>query len=210
MSAGLRAPLAERMPLALELIKLLRPTCNRIELAGSMRREKQMVGDIDIVLRPTLTGRATGLFDEITTAPAPHAYLDLLDALLASGQLTKRLDEQGRPCWGQRHQRAVYQGVAVDLFCVLPPSQWGVIQFIRTGPADWSQAFVTPTSLGGRFLPPGHKVENGALWRLVGSEWVLVPTPEETDFFVAIGHPYVEPKHRRLESELPRVSRRLF
>lgn len=45
-------PLSEAKTIALEIYELLKPHCERIKIAGSIRREKAFVNDIEIVCIP--------------------------------------------------------------------------------------------------------------------------------------------------------------
>ena len=44
--------LAEAQKLTEEILDILRPLCERVEIAGSIRRKKAEVHDVDIVLIP--------------------------------------------------------------------------------------------------------------------------------------------------------------
>ncbi len=52
MSTSVRRPLAEGEAIASALVADLEPYCARIQVAGSIRRRKEMVGDIEIVAIP--------------------------------------------------------------------------------------------------------------------------------------------------------------
>ena len=126
-----RIPLAEARILASELVGMLAPSCDRIAVAGSIRRGSPTVGDIEIVCLPKFLQRTDGLFgDEFTLEDLCHEWCD---GCLSDGTFAKRLDVNGRPAWGRKHKRALFQGVPVDLFSVIEPAQWGVILAIRTG-----------------------------------------------------------------------------
>lgn len=94
---------------------------------------------------------------------------------------------------GPRYKRLrhVASGVCCDLF-ITTPECWGVIFAIRTGPGDYSRELVTVAKR------LGYQVEDGRLWRLHrdGARDV-VPTPEEADFFRALGVPMPAPAERR-------------
>jgi DNA polymerase/3'-5' exonuclease PolX len=177
----LRIPRELALDVADELLAILMPYCERIEIAGSIRRKKTTVKDIELVYIPKMEGSNNALLLE-------------LDALVFTGVIEKRLNhERGTPeAWGPKHQRALYKGVPIDLFGVPDPDCWGVIFAIRTGPAEYSQQLVTRRESGGRFLLPGMKVEDGTLW----DDGKPVPCPEETDFFNYVGKPYVNPEDR--------------
>ena len=92
--------------------------------------------------------------------------------LLATGQLEKRPDNQGRYCWGTGVKRAVFfQGkdyAPVDLFQVIEPAQWGVIFAIRTGPGDFNHLLVTSRYKGGA-CPTNRRVAGGQVWDTSGA-----------------------------------------
>lgn len=204
-----RIPLARAEELADDIVALLRPQCNRIAVAGSIRRRKPLVKDIEIVASPLIELTAVDLFGTL------HDETDMLhaacDRLLADGTVAQRLDVNGRPRWGKRLKLLSYQGVSVDLFAVMPPASWGVIYAIRTGSAEFSHRFVTAKSIGGA-LPPYMLVRDGCLYRHIQgmdlpvdkemrrqypAGWLVeVPTPTEESFFEAIGMDWVEPEAR--------------
>jgi hypothetical protein len=93
-----------------------------------------------------------------------------------------------------------YAGIAVDLFLVLPPAQWGVQAVIRTGPAEFSHWMVTKKSKGGA-LPDGYIVEDGVVGKRVFSlkgevRGNAISMPEEIDFLNFCGLGWIEPKDR--------------
>lgn len=185
--------------LAQEVVALLEPACERIEIAGSIRRRQPDVGDIEIVGQPRLKA-VPGLF-----SAADGGYVDLLDRACGAlrGLLGKRPDGEGRHAWGPRYKRATYKGFALDLFAVLPPAQWGVIFTIRTGPADFSHQLVTPR--GHRFIamrgpmreglmPTDYHVRNGTV---LDGEGGVLDVPEEEDLFRLWGIEWIPPEERR-------------
>jgi DNA polymerase/3'-5' exonuclease PolX len=158
--------LAYARDLAEALVELLRPACQRIEIAGSIRQQKPNPNDIEIVAVPKWRGQVTLTWG---VEPAENV-LDLrCNELLATGQLEKRPDNQGRHYWGTGVKRAVFfQGkdyAPVDLFQVIEPAQWGVIFAIRTGPGDFNHRLVTSRALGGACLLD-RKVAGGRVWDL--------------------------------------------
>lgn len=189
-------PLNYAQALAEELIAMLRPGCGRIEVAGSIRRKVGDVGDIEIVCQTDADG------------------LTLADQLLAQGVLTKR------HAWGAAYKAAMWRGINVDIFVVLPDRQWGATFWLRTGSREANQIAVTQRYKNG-LLPDDIIFNQGQFWRLdrslaeierahsaVGFEklknkgdWsayngVILPTPEESDVFAILGIPYVEPVYR--------------
>jgi hypothetical protein len=194
-----RIPLAEGRDLAGELVALLESTCERIEIAGSIRRERELVGDIELLAIPRITAEAD-MFGNVVPDRWTNDLDDLCAKLRGDGVLADRPDKNGRPAWGSRYKRARYKGVALDLFSVIAPATWGVLFMIRTGPADFSHVLVTSQveripALGcyGR-LPTWAKVEGGALRYAKTGEPFEMPT--EHRFFDRIGVEWVEPRDR--------------
>ena len=200
--------LAYAREMAEVLVELLAPACRRIEIAGSVRRQKAKPNDIEIVCEPKLTDQGRNLCD--------LACADLL----RTGQLEKRPDSRGRHCWGTGIKRAIfYQGsnyAPVDLFQVVEPRQWGVIYAIRTGPGDFNRLLVTSRRWGGG-CPLDRKVAGGRVWfidpgredlaRMPATKFArlaergeieatMIPAPEEEDFFRVLDVPCWPPEQR--------------
>lgn len=47
-----KLPYEHMLSIALPVVELLRPRCKRIEIAGSLRRRREEIGDIEIVAEP--------------------------------------------------------------------------------------------------------------------------------------------------------------
>lgn len=166
----------EAQQIAEELIKKLSSHCLRIEIAGSLRRLKPEIGDIELVARPK---PRYDLFGNILSDDHDLNYFDYA----AIGKPIKN---------GNKYKQILlWEEINLDLFIVTPPAQWGVIFLIRTGSAEFSHRFVTPRNQGG-LLPSNFKVQDGAVW----SNNHIIETPEEKDFFALAGVPFIEPEQR--------------
>ena len=187
-----RIPLAQAGRLAAEVVALLEPACERIEIAGTIRRGKPDVGDLEILAMPIIE-QGHDMFGEPNCA-----YINRLDTictlLLRDHTFEPRRDVNGRGAFGERYKRLSYKGVALDLFSVIEPAQWGVLYLIRTGPADFSHRFVTSRTAGG-MLPPWAQVADGAIRHRGTGE--VYATPEEADVFALIGVEWIEPGDRQ-------------
>lgn len=156
------------------------PYYERCEIAGSLRRMKDDVGDIELVATPKMLPSYDLFGQEI----GKHSMLDDRRIYLPYGKIIKA---------GQRYvQVDLWEGIKLDFFVVLPPASWGVILAIRTGPADFSKWIVTPRNKGGA-LPLGWKVEDGRVW----DGQVTMDFQEEAKFLEWIGVGCVEPKDRQ-------------
>jgi DNA polymerase/3'-5' exonuclease PolX len=199
-----RVPLAQAERIAAEALALLAPACRRIEIAGSIRRRRREVADVELVAVPILEPTQLDLWG--ATTRERDLLHDLCDLLLADGVLAHRPDTNGRRAFGPRFKRLVYEGHAggagtlpLDLFVVTPPAQFGAVLAVRTGPAEYSHRLVTPRQHGGG-MPAGMRLEAGALWD--GGR--VVETPEERDFFAALGLVWLPPEQRTDDSRLVR------
>ena len=183
--------------LATQIVDYLKPACERIEVAGSIRRQLAQVGDIEIVAVPTLSPDLLGEASE--TRP--------IDELLEKAVKAQRLGiVQGhRP--GARNPRYIILNRSkppqLDLFLV-PAEEWGVAFAIRTGPAPYSRLLVTERYRGGR-LADGLRVHGNRLWRQRPRDEPeeLLETPEESDFLQWCGgwhHPRERGQGRRAQA----------
>jgi len=93
--------------IAAEVIKRVSPYCQRIEVAGSIRRQKEIVHDIDMVLIPSDPWNLEG---EVLALARPFQPK-------MSGEKLKRFD---------------YNGAQVDLYYASPET-WSTLLLIRTG-----------------------------------------------------------------------------
>lgn len=184
MSAGTRLDLLAAARVAHRVVAWLTPGCSRIEVAGSIRRRRPDVGDVEIVAVPRLVdGERPSLFDP----PSRVSALDpVLAGLIADGRLAPHPE---RPANGEKYKRLWIPtpGIQLDLFLVTPPAEWGPILTIRTGPAAFSERLVT------MLKRKGWGSRDGRVLNLRGE---VVPCPEERDFFVACGEPWTEPEDR--------------
>ncbi len=106
-----RMPLGQARLIALDLVAQLReavPGLEMIEVAGSVRRMRETVGDLDLVAAS----------DEPETVVAAFAALPAVERVESRGPTRCRV--------------ALVSGIAADLW-VLPPQHWGALLFHVTG-----------------------------------------------------------------------------
>jgi DNA polymerase/3'-5' exonuclease PolX len=166
--------------IAEHLVADFAPFCERIEIAGSVRRGKADVDDIEICAAPKMITQR----DLFGAEAAVQSQLETpLSQLMTQAAYVKN---------GPRYKQIrLPEGINLDLFIVLPPAQWGVIVAIRTGPAEFSKWCVTPRMHGGA-MPMGWRCDEGQITN--GIE--VLPMPEETDFLKFLGLGAVEPSQR--------------
>lgn len=199
MSQGQPRPYGEASRAASALVGALEAGCERIEIAGSLRRRKPEVRDIEVVAIARLEDRPG---EDLWATKTTHDVLEeRIAEFLASGFLEVRQVENHRidgrvelqTKLGPAFKALVFRGIPVDLFIVRRPATWGCIFALRTGPGDWNTRLVMDCKAIGR------RVEGGQVTRWDGTRWVAVPTPEEADFFAALGQPWVSPADRRVD-----------
>lgn len=166
------------------LVKALRPACLRVEIAGSVRRGKPEVKDIELVVVPNKWQPAFGE----NIPPLDRKLNEMVNA-----GMFQRGDKDGSRL--KTFVVPTVEGnIKLDLFIVLPPAQWGVIYTLRTGPSDFSHWLVTWRAAGGA-CPNTLHVQEGCVRELQSEK--LIATPEERDFFTALDLGWVEPGERK-------------
>lgn len=183
-----KMPLTQAVNLAERIIKELSPVCAKIEVAGSVRRQKKMIGDIEIV---AIARQQLDLFgDPSGSLLSPH-----LEILAQQGRIIKSEGKEKR--WGEKWKRfhlPAMPELSIDLF-ITTPDEWGYTFTIRTGCKEFSHKLVTPRQQGG-FLPGNLRVGGCRLWLMDGSK--VLPTPDEGEFFAALGLVYIPPELREV------------
>jgi DNA polymerase/3'-5' exonuclease PolX len=171
MSTGTRIPLQQGMEIGMDLYWKLHPHCEIISCAGSLRRERPTIGDVEIVC-------------------VPRAYE--ASPLFASGLATV-VNEWPKvkgelPC--RYTQRMLPDGIPLDLFMVHPDG-YGLQLAIRTGSAEWSHQV-----LARAWVRAGYHSKGGLLRRQDGS---VVPCRTEGELFDRIGLKWVDPREREVK-----------
>jgi hypothetical protein len=174
-----------------EVMVALAPQCERIEVAGSIRRLEPEVGDIEIVYESKLRTMQSSLFDGVATEMYPLAF-DLIDELVERGVLVYDTDVRRN---GPLYKRMVHMasGVVVELFRATCEN-WGLILALRTGPAEFNKILVAhgwDPGVNG-ILPPDVAIQGGTVY----VRGVARSVPEETDFFRLINVPCWPPHAR--------------
>jgi DNA polymerase/3'-5' exonuclease PolX len=185
----IRYELEYAMAIAEAVVHYLSPVCERIAIAGSLRRRKATVKDIEIVAVPKMNVIQADLFG---TAVEEEDAID--DAIAEANRreytwLEWAVDKgTGEVRDGDRYKKLVDSrtGVPIDLFLVRPPAQWGVIFMLRTGSSEWNQKFIK------RLDDLGLRMREG---RILDKKGVL-DTPEEEDVFAAAKVKWKDPTGR--------------
>ena len=153
----------------------LAPMCTRIEIAGSIRRRKPMVGDIDLVIEPK-PGQLRGI---------KQRCLQGGPMVMADGELNYLLMMVGN--------------IQLDIFFARPavpdlldprPPNFGSILLCRTGSKEHNIWLISQAKANGcAWLPYEGVMKNG---RIIAAE-------TEQDSFKEIWINYVKPEHREIK-----------
>ena len=158
--------------IAEEIMVLLDGSCDRKEIAGSIRRRKPDVGDIEILCIPRLEGIADSLDRRV-------------QGLMFQGVLAHRLNRLGRKVYGPKNKLMVHvpSGIGVDIFSTTEEC-WPVSMVVRTGGKATNQRIAMAA------------LERGYQFHAYGSGF---STPDgdivcrsEREVFEAVGLPYRE------------------
>jgi DNA polymerase/3'-5' exonuclease PolX len=195
MSAGnFRLPLHLAADLAAKIAADLAPCCERVEIAGSIRRQRPDIGDIELVVIPKF---ARSLLDDVPGA----SFLDMhLVSLMARRKLLR--------AWSENTQmesltcRDFYVGSLFNerkLFKVQinisNADRWPVELAIKTGPAEFSHRLVCHSDNPARgFLPHGWRIGDG--WQVFDAKGERVLFESERQFIETFCGAWVPPERR--------------
>jgi DNA polymerase/3'-5' exonuclease PolX len=170
-----------------ELVAELTPRCQQVRIAGSLRRGKPDVGDIEILYVP----RSGQVHKPGELFAQPGSLADeLTDRWVDAGVLIKRPNSNGSTTWGGLNKLAIHAAshMPVDLFATTT-ERWFVSLVVRTGSAE------TNIRLAGNALRRGWKLHAyGAIERADTGEQFF-PTSER-EVFELCGVQYLEPSAR--------------
>ena len=161
--------LLEATLIANELVNKLRPYCDRIEVAGSIRRGRREVKDIDIVAIPN---------EEKLTAGGYFGRRHLVSAIATSNMERN----------GQLIAAFLYKDAPVDIYWTTPET-WGTLLLIRTGSKQHNIKLCTLAKSRGWHLAAGGDGLFDAYKRRIAGNG-------EEGIFKALGLPFIPPGER--------------
>lgn len=171
-------PWLQAMEVAQELWVDLWHFADQVEIAGSLRRLKEEVGDIEIIYIPKLKNRQMASVTD-----------EWIAELLVNGVLKKRPNKRGHFTWGQKNKLALHHsGIPVDLFAATETNWWNYL-VCRTGPAESNMRIASAAIRKGWKWNP-----YGAGFTRDGVEYVV---KSERDVFDFVELPYLEPWDRK-------------
>lgn len=187
-------PLAEAFAVASQLVKILGPGCERIEVAGSIRRRKSEVSDVEIVYVPILEPLYDLFGDKAGSA---DKSVERIDGMIRAGILQKRKNVNGSEIWGQRNRlaRHVESGIPVDLFATTDSAWWNYL-VCRTGGRETNERIARcARARGWKWNPYGDGFTD---LDSAGNEMKCsrFGVSSERDVFEFVGLEFAEPEER--------------
>lgn len=175
-------------------LEKLAPLTEKLALAGSIRRQRPTVGDIEIVLVPKLVARQPDPFEKMLGSmrePPVDVADTFLNLALAHGHLKKRVGQAGHTAWGPSNKLAidVASGIPIDFFSTTLEC-FPMLLVIRTGGKQTNINLANAAARRGWKLKPYH---GGYENRRTG-EMHICKTEEECFTFVGLQCP--PPTHR--------------
>lgn len=171
--------------------------CEKVEIAGSIRRGKPKVHDIEIVATPVFSTIEQAVIDGVKRETVNSLHMRMLrlrqDGIVTADRMRK---DRHRDPFGERYYRFHYntddRKIPIDLFVVIPPAQWGTQLLIRTGSAAFSKWIVSQRINQGLHFKDGHLEHD-----VTG----VIDTPTEESVFEALRLPYVPPEQREMDEQ---------
>lgn len=181
-----RYPRNQALAVAAQLQAILFPACERIAIAGSLRRGKPDVGDIELLFIPKLSKRPDGLFDERIV----DVCFEVCEKLLRDGVLAKRPNVNGHFAWGEKNKLAIHlpSGIGVDFFAT-SMDRWFMSLVIRTGPKDFNLRLIESASR------KGLRVHAYGVFEKMTTGEKIIPNSEQ-EVLELSGMPWIEPRNR--------------
>lgn len=160
------------------VVAKLMPVSERVLIAGSLRRKKSEIKDIDLVIIPR-RDQEKNLFGEVISTPPCPEFIELVNSW------TKI---KGEPT-GKYCQRLLKQNIKLEI-SIATPDNWGNIVLIRTGDFEFSHLWMKAV------LKRGLEQKEGYLYN--GDK--IIPVHEEEDYFKILNLPFISPENRNINA----------
>jgi DNA polymerase (family X) len=184
-----KIPLAAAKEKALDLVEILLPHSEKIQIAGSIRRQKATVGDIEILYIPK-QGNAQRPGEFLPSPCEDLVEIRVLE-LIAEAKIKLRPKSDGTHSFGPKVKllQLLPCGTPVDLFRCTQDS-WANNLLSRTGGKEHNIHLAsTALRMGLEWIPfgPGFRRQDTG---------EILPVKKEEDAFALLGLPYLHPEER--------------
>lgn len=208
MSDKQRFAASKALAVVRELLPALTPCCVPngpegrpwLKVAGSLRRKKAEVGDIEFVYVPEFGDVQNGLFSE-----CGNLFDAALENLILQRIIAPRPNKNGVTAWGGKNKLAVHvaSGIPIDFFATTVRDFWNYL-VCRTGGAKTNLKIAMAAqerglkwhnTASGFSITDADKA-NAALGRQDITLGRFLVVNEERDVFTFTGLPWLEPHQR--------------
>jgi len=189
----------------------LEPHCDLIYIGGSIRREKDDVGDIEIVCLPKIED-VPSLFEMIVGKKRSAGFVGTVKSLGLFGMGFDGIATDGRMAkitldvrsWIGFVNEPISRTIKLDLFMPTETDFYRILA-IRTGSAEWVQKMVAARwkQLGWCGTEDGLRLikeceEHAGKWTCKTKNPTIPPAwQSEAEFFIWLGYnQFIPPKHR--------------
>jgi DNA polymerase/3'-5' exonuclease PolX len=180
---------------AQEIIDVLQDRCEKICVAGSLRRRKPFVKDVEILFVPKfemaiVNKPPTDLFAAPPVTQQVNMAETAIQCLLDAGLIAKRPNKNGVEAWGAKNKLGIHchSGIPVDLFTATLDTFFNYL-VCRTGGAENNVRICQAAiSRGWKWNPYGIGFSR--------PDGELAPMLSEREVFDFVGLPYLEPWQR--------------
>jgi len=165
---------AEVEPLASKIVSSVGPYCTRVDVAGSIRRRKDTVNDIDIVAEPK-----------------PQSWIKIIKEIRREfGAITEKQGQKLATLYVPFVSKQGRGHVQVDLYRA-SESTWGILLLIRTGSAEHN---IYLCSLA---IRKGYRLAYSR--GLLNEKGEVIASKTERDVFQALELNYIQPQDREVK-----------
>lgn len=188
-------PAAEAIKVGKSIRDILSPFCEKIVIAGSLRRERSHVSDIELLFIPKLAPDPSSMMGALF-GQGDAQMQDLaeiaINRLVQDGVLAKRPNANGSPVWGPLNKLAVHveSGIPIDFFTTTQ-EKWWVSLVIRTGGKRTNLAL----TMGANKIGLRLNAYGTGFTRMSDGEKIACNS--EAEVFHIAGVRYTDPKYRK-------------
>ena len=181
-----RFPHGAAMLVAQAVMADLEPSCERITIAGSIRRQRPDPADIELLCIP----RYDNVRSLFGARPEKDLLAECIKDFIEKRVLDYRLNKIGLRIFGVKNKLLVHvaSGIPLDVFST-DARNWGLSLLVRTGPREFNIRYMAQLKALGK---AGHAY--GGITLEDGTE---IECPTEESAFQAARWEWIEPSKRK-------------
>lgn len=171
-------PLSQALPVAVLVEEELKLLCDRVLIAGSARRQRPWVHDLDFIVIPQ--GQLIEKKGKLVPMPGHNRWFEIAPVL------KDILNAKEIKTGGEDIITLEVDGIQIDINRATEES-WGILSVVKTGPPDFNiELCKHAQALGMKLSPYAGIYKNGELLNLTSEE----------DVFKTLQLPFIQPDRR--------------